>query len=261
MRDIYVFYVDLFLVQNFFMDFVALSGANFFLKRHLRIGRLFAVSLAASMAGLLCLLVFKNFVLYRMVVHVLINTLMILLGFGRCNLRQFLENWGVTYLAILVLGGILNALLASGFVPNQFFLQILLAAALGYGILLYLMQKKTFSDNLYLVTLRKDRRCMEVMAYWDTGNQLYDPYTGQAVSVLSNTKARDFFDGRRDRVRYVPYCSLGEQRGLLPVISIDELILFDGKQEIHMHQMAIGIAGEELLEKKEYDLILHGSML
>lgn len=149
----------------------------------------------------------------------------------------------------------------SGIVPENFFLQLIGVLFAGYGILLYLMHKRTFTNHIYLVKLRKDQRCMEVKAYWDSGNQLRDPYTGQEISILSSKKAKEFLDVKKDRIRYVPYRSLGETEGLLGVTNVDEMILFDGKKTIHRKQMAIGIAENNLLEEKEYDLILHGSLL
>lgn len=261
MRKIYVFYADVFLLQNFLMDFVAVSGVNIFLKRHRRGRRLLAVTFLTSAVGLVSLLLMRNIMAYRLFTHFILNTIMVFLCFGRCDRREFLENWAVTYLVVIVLGGMLQWLQEGMAIPHHFLLQVLLAVFAGYGILLYLMQRRTFANHIYLVRLRKDERFMEVKAYWDSGNQLQDPYTGQGVSILSREKARCFLDAQKDRIRYVPYQSLGEKDGLLCVTNVDELVVFDGNKTMHMEHMAIGIADDGLLEKKEYDLILHGSLL
>ena len=102
---------------------------------------------------------------------------------------------------------------------------------------------------------------LAVQAYWYSGNRLRDPYTGRGVSILSRAKAETFFDPQKDLVRYVPYRSLGETDGLLPVTDVDVLILTDAKGEYRVEKIAIGIANEGLLEDKGYDLILHASLL
>lgn len=261
MRKIYVFYADVFLLQNFLMDFAAVTGVNIFLKRYRRSRRLFLASLFTSAMGLICLLLIKNDTVYRLITHFGLNTMMVWLCFGKCGRREFLENWSVTYLVVIVLGGMMQWLQEDRVIPHHFLLQAVLTAAAGYGILLYLMHKRTFANHIYLVKLLKDERSMEVKAYWDSGNQLKDPYTGQGVCILSRERAKDFLDTKKDRIRYVPYQSLGEQEGLLGVTNIDELVLFDGNKVIRMKHMAIGIANEGLMEKKEYDLILHASLL
>ena len=54
MRKIYVFYADVFLVQNFLMDLLAIVGVNRFLRRQKKLWRLTAAAAAASVGGLFC---------------------------------------------------------------------------------------------------------------------------------------------------------------------------------------------------------------
>lgn len=238
-----------------------MTGVNIFLKRYRKGRQLFGASFLTAVLGLLCLLWLQNYTAYRLITHFFLNTMMVGLCFGKCSKREFLENWAVTYLAVIVLGGLLQWMQESLIFPHSFWIRLFFAVIAGDGLLLYLLRKRTFSDHMYLVKLFKDERSMEVRAYWDSGNQLQDPYTGQGVSILSGEKARLFLDEKKDRIRYVPYCSLGEKDGLLGVTNVDEMVLYDGNKVIHKRQMAIGIADAGLLEKKEYDLILHESLL
>lgn len=243
------------------MDFIAVTGVNYFLKRRKKYARLFLASLFSSAAGLLLLLGVRNYLLYTLLSHFLLNTLMVFFSFGRCGWREFLENWAVTYLSVILSGGILQWLQESGIWPKNFLFGSMAVIVIGYGILLYLMQRRGFGNHIFLVKMKKDNRSMELRAYWDSGNQLRDPYTGQAVSIISHTKAAAFLDAEKDRIRYVPYRSLGEEEGLLEVTNVDELLLQNGNKTVCMQQMAIGIAGEGLFEGREYDMILHESLL
>lgn len=243
------------------MDFIAVVSVNLFLRRHRKYRYLILAAGLSSVVGLILLLLIKKYMLYCLVVHLILNTGMVVLAFGRCRKREFIENWIVTYLVVILLGGLMEWLNRIPFFSRNFFLSAI-AGALGvYALLLYLMQKRDFSNHIFTVTIIKEMRRMEVKGYWDSGNQLRDPYTGQGISILSYGKAKEFFVEGRDRMRLVPYRSLGEKDGLLWVTDVDELKVLDGKSGRNMQHMAIGIASEGLLEDKEYDLILHASLL
>lgn len=242
------------------MDLIAVTGVNYFLRRRRKYRYLILTAGISSIFGLALILVIKNYLLYCLVSHFLLNTCMVLVCFGRCSRREFLENWAVTYLVVILLGGILEWLGRSGILPQNLFLYVLAGAVGIYGILLYLMQRKNFGNHIMEARISKDERRMEVKAYWDSGNQLRDPYTGQGINILSHTKAKEFLNETRDRMRFVPYRSLGEEAGLIWVTDVDELLLYDGNKSVRMEHIAIGVANQGLLEDKEYDLILHASM-
>lgn len=238
-----------------------MTGVNYFLKRRKKYSRLAVTALLSSAAGLALVLFVRNYFIYRLLSHFLLNTLMVFLCFGAGEKKEFLENWAVTYFAVIVLGGIFQWLLAEGVLPSAFLMQATAAALLGYLALLYLMRKKSFGNHIFSAEIRKDSRSIRLKAYWDSGNQLKDPYSGQAVSILSREKAAALMDDTKALVRYVPFRSLGEKEGLLAVTSVDELLIFDGSRTIRTGKTAIGIAETGLLEGRDYDLILHASLL
>lgn len=260
-RAIYVFYADVFWLQNFLMDFIALTGVNYFLKRHKRWRRIALIAAIFAAVSLLLLLVLHNMSLYLLLVHFVCNTSMVLLCFGWEGKRPFLENWAVTYLGILLLGGVFQWLWESGLLPQNYMLTASLAAVVGYVACVYLMQRKDFANQIYVVYLKKGTRQREFHAYWDSGNQLRDPYTGQAISIVSARAAEVFVDRGQDAIRYVPYRALGTEQGLMEVFTVEELRIRDGRRERKVGPAAIGIANPGLLEQKEYDMILHASLL
>lgn len=261
MRKIYVFYADVFFMQNFLMDLIAVTGANLFLKRHRKYRYLIIASAVASMAGLILLAVVKNAVIYAIVSHFVLNTAMVFLGFGRCGKKEFLENWTATYLVVILLGGTMEWLSENRVLSRELLLPGMVGVLGVYGILLYLMQRKDFRNHILEATIKKHGKSMAIKAYWDSGNQLRDPYTGQGICILSKDAARELFDEERDHFRLVPYRSLGENEGMLWVTDVDEMQLFDGRHMIRLKHVAVGVAKWGLLEEKEYDLILHASVL
>lgn len=261
MRVIYVFYADTFLLQNFVMDFAALCGANYFLRRRRKAVRLAGFSALYSVISLALLLVIHNYVLYLLFMHFVMNTGMVWSCFGWRGKREFLENWAVIYISVILFGGISQWIADWGIMPQNYAVFALLAVPAGYGILTYFMQRKDFANQLFLVCLKKEERCKKLEAYWDSGNQLRDPYTGQAVSIISHRAAAEFVNRDRDAIRYVPYRALGTEHGLMEVFTVEELCIFDGGRERRIAPAVIGIANPGLLEQKEYDMILHASLL
>ena len=146
MRVIYVFYADAFWLQNFLMDFAALCGANYFLKRRRKTARLAGLAALYAVISVVLLLVIHNYVLYLLLMHFVINTSMVWLCFGKCGKREFLENWAVIYLCVILLGGICQWI-------GNLWLPAVLAV---YGILTYLMRRKDFANHLISLSLKKE---------------------------------------------------------------------------------------------------------
>ena len=252
-RNIYVFYADVFLVQNLLMDVIALLAAKLFLRKRAKTWRLFLAAVSGSLFGLCLLLVLKEYLLYCVFTHFFLNTAMVWLAFGKMGKREFLKTWSVTYIAVLLCGGGIEWMGGRGIAS-------LLGVLLVIGIAAFLLEgQKSFGNHLFEVQLLKDGKRMLLAAYWDSGNQLRDIYTGKPVCILSGRKFTEFF-GENAKVRYIPFTSLGEKQGVIPVADADELVISQGEHTIRVTQAAIGAAGDGLLEKKEYDLILHASL-
>lgn len=258
-RKIYVFYADVFLMQNFLMDFAALYGVNFFLHRHRKKRYLMLSAALGALTGLVLLLTIKNPTRYALISYLLQSTLMVYGAFGRTGYKEFAENWAVIHLVFLLLGGMREWFGENGMVPENSVIVITGSIFVVYGILRYLMRRKDFKNHIIEAQIKKRDVSLQVRAYRDSGNQLRDPYTGQGICILSEARAGEIFDEKKDHFRLVPYHSLGENAGMLWVTDVDELVLFDGKKTLRMSHAAVGVANAGLLEKREYDFILHAS--
>lgn len=256
-----MFYADVFLLQNLCMDYAAVMGSNLLLKRRKGGIRLFIVSLLSSVAGLILVLFVKSSVLYQLLTHFVLNTGMVLGCFGIGSKRRFLENWMVTYFAVVLLGGGMEWLQEQQILSRYRFIQMMAAAVVLFSIAAYLVQFRSFGSHIFPGCVKKDVREIKLRAYYDSGNQLRDPYTGKAVSIMSFGKAKEFLEIEKDNIRLVPYRSLGEQNGLLRVTDVEILEIMQGSHRIVIKNAVIGVAEEGLLEGKDYDLILHAALL
>ena len=136
----------------------------------------------SAVLGLCCILLCRNYLLYCLLTHFLINTLMTVICFGRCDRRQFFENWLAVYLVVLLLGGAFEWLQESGILSKSRGVAIAAAVTVTCGLLRYLGRRRAFGSHVRRAWLGKDARRMALSAYWDSGNQLRDPYTGQRFS-------------------------------------------------------------------------------
>ena len=56
---------------------------------------------------------------------------------------------------------------------------------------------------------------METMGYWDSGNQLRDPYNHRPVCILSKKVAAKILNPKKDRVHLSLIVPWGRRRGFL----------------------------------------------
>ena len=219
------------------MDFIALAGANCLLRRRVKGRRLWFIAFLSSIGTLIITLTVTEPFCRAILIHFLLNTGMVVLCFGKSSWREFLENWAVVYLMVIFLGGVMELLKNSATGMTFFWIQAVIAALVLSVATWYLGRRKQF------------------------GNQLRDPYNHRPVCILSRHMAAKILNPKKDRVHFIPYCSLGQKEGLLPVTEITCIKIQNGRNKVEIRPAAVGIANEGLLEGKEYDMILHASML
>ncbi len=243
------------------MDYIALSGVNVLLRRRRKSAGLFFTSLFSSAAGLLLTIFVPGKSLRFVLIHLALNPIMTYIGLRGKDKKELAENWALTYAAVLFLGGVMAWQQEAGILFNSFLLQAAAAAAALTGVTIYAERRKKSGKQIYPAKLIHKEKEIELRAYWDSGNRLTDPYVGKPVCILERTKAEHLFGKDLEFVRFIPYSSLGRTEGLLPVCNADMLCIYLYRRELKTAPAVIGIAEKGLLEEKEYDLILHVSML
>ena len=144
---------------------------------------------------------------------------------------------------------------------HTFSCQAVISAVLLSVVTAYLGRRKQVGGHLFEVVIKHHGRPRRMTGYWDSGNQLRDPFNGRPVCILCRELAEKIFEPETEMVRFIPYTSLGTQKGLLPVVFADQMEIEGNGKRITIKPAEIGIANAGLLEEKEYDLILHASLL
>lgn len=260
-RKMYLFYADVFLLQNLCMDYIALVSVNFFLKRRKKLRRLLLIAILASIGSLLLHIYIRNTGIRIILLHFGVNTAMTWLAFSYKDKKYYLENWIFIYLVILFLGGLMEWETSLGMPDTFFWGKAIVAATLLTGVTIYFMQKQSFLEQVFRVDVLHHGKTWELNGYWDSGNLLKDPYSGSPVNILQADLGREIFSEQNDLKRFVPYCSLGKTNGLLSVYNAEKMYIYQGTKRLEVEPAVFGIAEAGLLEAKEYDIILQASML
>lgn len=109
------------------------------------------------------------------------------------------------------------------------------------------------------VILRCGKCQMPVEALYDTGNSLYDPISGKAVSILSGELLERLLreSGKENLPRMIPYHTIAQQ-GLLEAYVLDEMELCDSRGKRCVKNPMIARMPEK---NRQCQLILHRDLL
>ena len=63
-------------------------------------------------------------------------------------------------------------------------------------------------------------------------------------------------DNTPDKIRYIPYRTIGKKNGVIPVITLDKMCI-EGEENEWINNPLIGICDTKISENDEYDMILN----
>lgn len=95
----------------------------------------------------------------------------------------------------------------------------------------------------------------------DTGNHLYDPYQHRPVHILEKRIIEETLQDEGERYLYIPYQSLGEEQGILPVCRVEQLIIHTKCQDIVLNNQLVGLTDLSLNTHKSYQMLLHADSI
>ena len=279
----YEFYIDVFFVVNLFMDILVLCLTNRILRGSAKPWR----ALLGALAGALGISLFFWLSKEINTVNILIFSIgmsfaMVWLDCRPCRGKELLAGvlacWGISFL----LGGLLYALPPRAGKGILIFFTITFTAywILNTGIRLfkYLKGKAVLRCRVILET---GGQKIELKGLLDTGNCLTDTDTGKPVCVMEKSRfsgmlekkqqdalesfcaMEDFGEGDAENLkpRFLIYTALGCERGLLPVVTADRLVIFWEGKKICLSQAAIGLSDAPLSPYGKFEIIISHKIL
>lgn len=266
-------YLDVYFLVNFAMDILLLGMVRKLLKLPVKRGRMALAGAAGALwASVLVYLPVLPGGLEAGITLVLGGGLMVFLAFGRMGFPEFGKTVCTLWLVCAAAGGVLTALgdhmrtgwyIAGGMIPARFSAISLLCwmAGIYFGIcacITFVRERIGERNHLYEVTLTYRGRKKQVTAFYDTGNQLYEPYGHEPVHIITYDACVQLCD-TVSQVIYIPFQAVGTESGMLPGIRVDEMeVKQGGKTVMHMDRPWLAISKEPLSPGHRYEMLLHG---
>lgn len=254
----YVLYADIWFLTNFIMDSAALWISGRITKQRIHIKRILLGSLTGTI-GSMCLFFFLNdYTWYQLGVHFLVNPAMVWLCYRSRKWKQFLGQWFLAYLSVILLGGFMEWGISTSGLGRNFWICLagfVLFFLLAEKILGYFGRRKNTVCDLLLVTAEGN---IKVKGFFDTGNLLMDPTVGKPVHIIKGEILKGQMDKGLLMPRLIPFHSLGEENGMLEAVTIEGMYILNEEQSLYLERPVMGLAKEKLFQDDTYDVILNG---
>lgn len=193
---------------------------------------------------------------------------------GRRKLKLFFRDivilWAVTF-CLAGIGHFLwyDSAFGYTFVKSRTNTTILLATSL-VGVVIHCMLHsiidvhRKYGDKIYKVRITINNQSVEMDGLFDSGNVLRDPYSGRQVHVVC-AKCLNEILGESSNLellhyRLIPFCSVGEQKGLLPVIDVESFEVLKNNQVLYKDEASIGLYNGELTGNGCYEALLNSGI-
>lgn len=251
----YELYVDIFFLENIFMDYALLLLTGQLLHWKISPGRILLGSFVGALGACGLLILPKPGLLVTIAAgYVLLSGLMIRIGFAVRERRKLGKGvlclYGLSFLA----GGIFQTLFSRITLPMAFAGMLSILALVlflkGYQSLKYKTQ------SMYSVTLFYHEKSKTIRGLKDTGNRLKEPVLGRPVSVAELEVMRELLD-EDARLFYIPYHSVGKSSGILPGVTLDSMSIQRETQVQRIERPVIAISKEHVSSQGEYQILLN----
>lgn len=289
----YLIYIDVLFMVNFIMDYIIMSLTADILgcrgatsekireKHRIDTGPvLFCMrKVCGAFAGALwvsILLVFRlQGVWWDIVTYFFVAAAMAMSIVNPKELRKFIKCIIVMYFVTCVLGGIMHMIYyytAFGCmirsVSRKAYKTSMLPVLAGAVILApvvrltmqYISSIVSTRKIMPYVVIENDAKSIRLKALVDTGNSLTDPYTGGAVNVIEADAASELIKSYAEsHYRLIPFMSIGEENGLIPVIRFDRMTII-GEKKYTVEKPLFALYSGKFTDSS-YKVILHPEML
>lgn len=255
----YRVYADVILLQNLAADFLLLSAVKNCLRLpERRCGRLVGSVLGAVYALGLVLMPVPPGYAVRMLLNAGMSILMAWAAFSIQKGSEIAEASIGLYIASMLAAGCMELVWPLGIRVNLLFW--LFAAGGSFLIPSAVwrmgMQRCVKMEHQYEVILFQKGRERRVQAILDTGNHLTMPMSGRPVQVLDAQAAEGLFSWE-DGVQYIPFRSVGKQKGVIPVYRAERMEV-SGQSGVRVIEKPwVAVPKESLSQRGDYQMLLN----
>ena len=295
------FYIDSFFMVNILMNFAVLYICAWLIRRRPVYFRLLLAAAVGSLYSCFAFLFgFDNQVIAT-ISKVAVSLIMVVISFKYYGVKKLFETF-VAFIGsgFLIAGAVLGLMFAFS-IPGSFengvinwqmnssALDLFVALVLVFIIvkaLIDIFRRKHIDNKLrakIIVDISGNR--IECEGLMDTGNDLRDPISGQAIVVLEYIHARELFDVEvrnlldksseslveniskvtdeniMKRFRLIPFSSLGNESGVLPGLRVDKLFMnFEGRWS-KVENAVVCLSNQKLSTSGEYTALINPDII
>lgn len=262
----YGLYIDIFFLENFMMDYLLLLLVRKVLKSTAAPGNIALGALIGSLLFCIVLVLPLPFPAVKFLLfHIVVNTVMIKCGLKIPWGKELVKALGFLYICAFLLGGIMEHLLqyADWMQVGSLFFALAVGSYYGAGGVLFLLELAIRKRSCYYkADLYWEGNILTVPAIVDTGNSLRDPVSADPVSIIDSFAAQKLFEGRLpEKIRYIPYHSVGKKSGILMAVRLDQICIHEGrnrrKERRWIEQPLVAVSEDELSSDGTYRMLLH----
>lgn len=286
-----IVYADLSFFINFIMDFVILWSTAKIAGIKLRYERIIMASFLGAIYAVLYLYHPHSY-FYSLSFKLLFSLVLLVIGLWPLNYQDFKKSLLYFYALSFMAAGAVMALsyCSDNSLSDSDFSFFMLLGGMVFIVFLGLKAEKYFSYHVipqilkYKVELRFADKVCQGDGFLDTGNGLHDPLTSKPVMVaeydlLKDCLPDDFksliencsdenqrLNGLADcsmaqRLRIIPFSSIGKKNGILIGLRCDEAIVKAKKNDLLIKNMVVGIYHEKLSADGDYQLLIPSDVL
>ncbi len=257
----YELYIDLFFLMNFMMDYILLMLLRKMLAcsaTHVRVilGAAVGAALTCAIIAVPVPYVFVKLLLFHGAANVMMLKAGLCIEWGRPFVKAFL----FLYIGGFLLGGVMVFLRQYVRIGSLFFALALFGYLLTSGLWSLVDALIRYNRTHCMAVLYRGGKSCRIKALLDTGNRLKDEKTGKPVSIIEPQAAQQlgFSESFKEsgNVRYIPYHSIGNAGGLLPLFEIDRMCLTGSRDDLEVHKPLLAVCGEEM-GLDDYGIILN----
>ena len=250
----YVIYPDVLFLVNFLLNLVVLKGMSKLLNKSAKLLRcITGAALGATYSCLMLMLPSGYYGIKVFCTYVIVAQGMLLVTFGKCNFREGVRRFALIYTMTYLLSGILNGLYYVFGVRNIFLTLCTFIILKGcvWVCIYYRNKRKQFYD----VVIELGENKISIRAFLDTGNSLREPISGKTVSIVEEVYIKKLVENINlsTKYRYIPFHSIGKERGALDGIEADCMHI-DGRV---IERPILAVYTGKLSVSGEYNMLLN----
>ena len=276
----YVIYLDVFFLLIFIVFYMIILITSKIIRKTVNKSR---ICLAAGFYGLYNVLILKPLFIHlinTVFLNVIAVAVVVFIAFGYGDIKKYLRN---LLLTIVVTAGFLgvisylyyftimgkytrNVLCGSSnkVINGRRFMIASFMAYILLDVVVKILHRIRKNDTLfYDVKLTFNGKSVMAKALFDTGNSLVEPVSNKEVHVAEYELLKPIMEGDgqvEEKLCVIPFHSLGNERGLMYGIRIDEMVVIYQGKPVFFYNPVIGIYKGSVSNSGKYSVILNGNI-